>query len=177
MGRARLGSRWIAIHRLMVEYAQVNRAIDRPGRRRLDFPRQIDIADAIIGDLRCGVGRAVILLQQFDRNGGRCTKLVVGDAHIDVKFAVLVLVADIAIETANIGRRKIAKAVVVQPLECAIYGEVVIDLLAPLRRTLDTPERSAHRVDLAAVAGIRSQLTVSPNASLMRTPFWYTARP
>ena len=38
-----------------------------------------------------------------------------------------------------------------QPFKGAIYGKVVVDLFAPLRRTLDTPERSAHRVDLGAV--------------------------
>ena len=37
-----------------------------------------------------------------------------------------------------------------QPFERAIDGEIV-DLLAPLRRTLDASERAAHRVDLGAL--------------------------
>ena len=129
----------------------MRRAFKRPGRRRLDLARQIEIADAIIGGLRRGVGRAPILLQQFDRHGRGRAEIVVGDAHIEVKFVVFVLVADIAIEAANVRRREIAKAVVVQPFKRAIDGEVVVDLLAPLRRTLDAAERAAHRVDLGAL--------------------------
>ena len=90
------------------------------------------------------------MLQQFDRHGGGRAKLVVGNPHVDVKFIAVVTVADIAIEAADIRLREIAKTVVVQALERAIDGKI-IDVLAPLHRTLDASKRAAHRVDLGAM--------------------------
>src|ERR1700704_1992189 len=67
-----------------------------------------------------------------------------------MKFAGIVPRADITVEAANVRRGKIAKAAVVQSFEGAIDGKIV-DLLAPLRRTLDASERAVHRVVLGAL--------------------------
>ena len=67
-----------------------------------------------------------------------------------MEFTAVVPVTDIPVKTANSRRRKIAESAVVQTFEGAIDGKIV-DLLAPLRRTLDPPERAAHRVDFGAV--------------------------
>ncbi|MBA7666427.1 hypothetical protein ES703_74508 [subsurface metagenome] len=69
-----------------------------------------------------------------------------------MKFAGIALVPDIAVEATDIRGRKIAESVVVQSFQRAVDGEV-IDLLAPLRRTLDAAERAAHGVDLCAAIG------------------------
>ena len=49
----------VRIQRLLVENAHVRRAFDRPGRRGLDLPCQIDIAHAVSCGLRRGVGRTI----------------------------------------------------------------------------------------------------------------------
>ncbi len=67
-----------------------------------------------------------------------------------MKFGLIVPGADVAVEAPHVRRREIAVAVVVQSFERAIDGEVT-DLFAPLRRTLDAPERAAHRIDLSAL--------------------------
>ena len=77
-------------------------ALDRPGRRGLDLPCQVDITDAVRRRLRRGVGRAPILLKQFDRRRRSRAEIVVGRAHIEMKFAGIVLVADIAIKATDI---------------------------------------------------------------------------
>ena len=125
-------------------------AFDRPGRRNLDLSGEIDIADLVGRGLRRGVGGAPILLEQFDRRGRGGAEIVVGDAHIDVKFGLIVLDADVAIEAPNVRCLEISKSVVMQSFERAVDG-VIVDLLAPLRRTLDAPERSAHGIDFGAV--------------------------
>ncbi len=125
-------------------------AVERPGRRGLDLPGQIDVADAVFGGLRRRVGRAPILLEQFGRHGRGRAEIVVGRADVEMKFAAVVPVADIAVEASHIRRREVAKAVVVQSFERAVNGEIV-DLLAPLRRTLHAAERTAHGVDFGAV--------------------------
>ena len=89
-------------------------------------------------------------MQQFNRHRRSRTEIIVGHAHIDMEFACVVLVADIAVEAAHVRRRKIAEPAVVQSFQGAVNGKI-IDLLAPLRRTLDTSERAAHRVDLGAM--------------------------
>ena len=124
IGGARLGAGRIAVQRVVIEDPHMRVAFDGPGRRGLDLAGQIDVADAIGRGLRRGVGRPVILLEQFDRHGGRRAELVVGRAHVEMEFAAVVLVADIAIEAANVGRRKIAKPVVVQAFERAIDGKL-----------------------------------------------------
>ena len=150
IGRAGLSAGRIAVQNLLVENPDMRDAVDRPGRCDLDLARQIDIADPVFRGLRRGVGRAPILLEQFDRRGRGGAEIVVGHAHIEVKFRLIVLDADIAIEAPNVRCREITKAVVVQSFKRAVDGDIV-DLLAPLRRALDAPERAAHRVDLGAV--------------------------
>ena len=150
VGGAGLGAGRIGIHDLLAERANMGNAFDRPGRRRLDLSRQVHIADLVCGGLRRGVGRAPILLQQFDRHGCGGAELVVGEPHVDMEFVAVVAIADIAIEAANVRLREIAEAVVVQSFERAIDRKVV-DLLAPLRRALDAAERAAHGVDLGAM--------------------------
>ncbi len=76
-------------------------SFDRPTRRSLDLPRQIEIANAIVCGLRRGVGGSPILLEQFDGYCRSRAKIVIGGAHVEMKFAGIVLVADIAIEAAN----------------------------------------------------------------------------
>ena len=66
-----------------------------------------------------------------------------------MEFGVLAAIADVAVEAANVGRREIAEAVVVQPFERAIDRELV-DLFTPLRRALQPALRAAHRIDLGA---------------------------
>ena len=56
-----------------------------------------------------------------------------------MKFADVVPVADVAVETANVRGREIAEAVVMQAHQCAI-DSVIVDPLAPLRRHLDANE-------------------------------------
>ena len=68
-----------------------------------------------------------------------------------MKFVAVVPVADIAVEAADVRCREIAEAVVVQALRARHRRRIIVDLLAPLRRTLDAAERAAHRVDLGAV--------------------------
>ena len=80
----------------------MRRAFNRPGRRRLDLACQIDIANAVGRGLRRGVGRPIILLEQFDRHGSRRAEIVIGRTHVDMKFAGLVLVADVAVKAAHI---------------------------------------------------------------------------
>src|SRR5205809_4936861 len=67
-----------------------------------------------------------------------------------MEFAAVVPVTDIPVKAANTRRREIAESAVAQTFEGAIDGKIV-DLLAPLRRTLDPPERAAHRVDFGAL--------------------------
>jgi hypothetical protein len=151
-GVASLRAGRITIQRLVIEDPHMGGAFDRPVRRGLDLARQIDIPNAVGGGLRRGIGRAIILLQQFNRHRRSRAEIIVGHAHIEMKFAHVVLVADIAVEAAHVRRRKIAESAVVQSFQGAVNGKI-IDLLAPLRRTLDTSERAAHRVDLGAVIG------------------------
>ena len=153
--QGRIGDAWlrlgrIAVHRLLPERADAYRTIDRPGRRGLDLSGQVDIGHLVGRGLRCRIGRAPIVLQQFDRHRRRRAEIVAGDTHVEMKFAAVGLVADIAVEAADLQLRKIAESVVAQSLQRAIDGKIV-DLLAPLRRTLDAPERTAHRVDFGAL--------------------------
>ncbi len=148
--RASLGLGRIAVHRLLPERADARRAFDRPGRRGLDLSGQIGIGNLVGRGLRRGVGRAPVVLQQFDRHRRRRAEIVLGDAHVEVKFAAVGPVADIAVEAADRRFRKIAIAVVTHAFERAIDRKIV-DLLAILRRALDAPERAAHRVDFGAL--------------------------
>src|SRR5713226_6766086 len=68
IGAAWLGAGRITVHCFQLENAYVSGSIDCPGRRGFDFSRQIDVANAIVGGLRRGVGRAPVLLEQFNRN-------------------------------------------------------------------------------------------------------------
>src|SRR4051812_33592672 len=90
----RLSAGRIGIHRSLLKTPDMRRAFDRPARRGLDLPRQIEVADAVVCRLRGGVGRAPILLQQLDRHGGRCAEIVIGHTHVEMKLAGIVLVAD-----------------------------------------------------------------------------------
>ena len=137
---------------LLLEDAQIGGAFNGPGRGRLHLSRQIEVADLVGSGLRRRISRSPIILQQLDRHGRRGTELVVGEPHIEMEFADVVPVADVAVETANVGGREIAETVVMQALERAIDG-VIVDLLAPLRRPLDAAERTAHGVDLGALIG------------------------
>ena len=150
VGGARLGPGRIGIQHVLIKNPHMGRSFDGPARRGLDFACQIDIADAVFRDLRRGVGRAPILLKQLD--GRRCgrAEFIVGRAHIYMEFGLIVLGADVAIEAPNVRCREIAKSVIVQSFKRAVDGNIV-DLLAPLRRALDTPKRAAHRIDLSAV--------------------------
>ena len=126
------------------------RTLDRPGRCGLDLSGQIDVANAVGCRLRRGVGRTPILLEQFNRHRRGRAKIVTGDAHVEMEFAAVRPVADVPVETADRRFRKIAESAVAQSLQRAIDGKIV-DLLAPLRRTLDTAERTAHGVDFGAL--------------------------
>ena len=150
IGVAGLGPGRVAVLGLLIEDPHMGDTVDRPGRRDLDLAGQIDIADAVVRGLRRSVGGAVILLQQFDRDGRGRTEVILGRAKVEVKFSLVALGADIAIEAANVRRGKIAKSVVMHAFERDIGGKI-IDLFAPLRRTLHAPERSAHGVDFGAV--------------------------
>ena len=125
-------------------------ALHGPGRRDVDLAGEIEIADLVGGDLGIGIDRAVILRQQFDRDRGGGAELVVGGAHVEVEFVAFEAVADIAVEAADVGFRECAKSAVVQSFERAIDGKIV-DLLAPLRRALQPPERATQGVDLGAM--------------------------
>jgi len=125
-------------------------AFDGPGRCDFDLSGEIDVPNLVGRGLRRGVGGAPILLQQLGRRGRGRAEIIVGDAHVDMKFGLIVLDADVAIEAPNVRCLEISKSAVVQPFERAVDGEIV-DLLAPLRRALDPPERAAHGIDLGAV--------------------------
>ncbi len=124
--------------------------VDRPGWRDVDLARQIEIGDTIDHVLRRGVGRTPALLQQFGRHRGGRAEVVVGRAHVQMKFAGVVLVADVAVEAADVRTRKIAIAVVVHAFERAVHGKIV-DLLAPLRAALNAPVGAPHGGDFGAL--------------------------
>ena len=111
----------------------------RPGRRHLHLSGQIGVGNAVVGGLRRGVGRAPVFIQQFDRHRRQRTEIVLGDAHIEVEFAAVGPIADIAIEAPDRPFRKIAIAIVAHAFERAIYRPIAY-LLAGLRRALDAPE-------------------------------------
>ena len=150
IGVAGLRSRWVAILHLLIEDPHMGDTFDRPGRCDLDLPGQIEIANAVVQGLRRGVGGTIILLQQFDGYRRGRAEIIFGRTHVEVEFSSIVLGADVAIETANVRRRKVAKSVVVYSFECDVGGKIV-DLLAPLRRSLHAAERSTHGVDFGAV--------------------------
>ena len=114
------------------------------------FPVRLSVGNAVVRGLRRGIGRSPILLEQFDRHRRRRAEIVIGDAHVEVKFAAIGPVADIAIEAPDRRFRKIAVSVVAHSFQRTIDGKIV-DLLAILRRTLDASERAAHRVDFGAL--------------------------
>ena len=99
------------------------------GRKRAHAP---SIAHAVNCGLRRGVGRTIIPLKQFDRHSSSRAEIVIGRTHVEMKFAGIVLVANIALKPANIRSGKIPKAVVMQSFERAIYGKIIV-LPAPLR--------------------------------------------
>ena len=104
IGGAWLRARPVGIQRVLAEYPHMRRAFDRPDRRGLDLAGQVEIANAVRCDLRRGVGRPPILLKQFDRYRSGRAERVIGRTHIEMKFAGIVFVADIAIKPADIGR-------------------------------------------------------------------------
>src|SRR5207237_7974811 len=87
---------------------------------------------------------------QFDRRSRSRAEVIVGRAHVEMKFAVAVLITDIAVKPADIGCRKIPEPVIMQSFERAIDGTMVV-LLARLRRALDASERTAPGIDLGAL--------------------------
>ena len=90
------------------------------------------------------------MLQQFNRHGRGRAEIIIGQTHIEMKFAGVVPVADIAVEAADGRSREITKPAIVQALEGAVDGKI-IHLLAPLGRALDAAKRTAHGVDLGAM--------------------------
>jgi len=66
------------------------------------------------------------LLQQFDRRSRSRSEVIVGRAHVEMKFAVAVLITDIAVKPADIGCRKIPEPVIMQSFERAIDGKMVV---------------------------------------------------
>ena len=67
-----------------------------------------------------------------------------------MELAAVCPVSDISVKAADFRRREIAKAVVLQAFERAV-DRPIVELLAILRRTLDAPERAAHRVDFGTL--------------------------
>src|SRR4029077_19151702 len=58
--------------------------------------------------------------------------------------------ADIAVKAAYRRWRKVSEAIVVHAFECTI-DRIIVDLLAPLRRTLYAAVRAGHGVDLGSM--------------------------
>jgi hypothetical protein len=86
------------------------------------------------------------LIEQLHRRRSGRAEDIVGGADIEMKFAAIVFVADVAVKAANFGGGMIPITIVVDRFQRAIDG-VIANLFSPLQRRLEAAVRPAHDVD------------------------------
>ncbi len=142
----------VAVGHALHEVVVVGDGLQRVVVGDVKIPVHADLDEVVADLVRAGELRTRIGGEQFDRRGAWPVQLRMGDQHVRMHLGGIAAPADVAVEVLQVGGLQVAPAALVLIARREI-GRGVADLLAVLHLPLDCIERSARRVDLAAVVG------------------------